>query len=155
MLDKIICRLIKKRVVTFGDIVDHMKFYAFIYAELIMVISLTPVITAIFNPQSFELVALGTPAMIIFIIVPYLIIYSFKHILETMGVYSNIIEMKIAERPKNYELTENDENAAGNLKEKIMLSLGCIIFLLMIILVVEIIYYDVPTEGLFALQVRF
>ncbi len=101
VLDKIICKLIKKRQVTFGDIIDHMKFYAFIYAELIMIICLIPVITAIFNPQSFELVALSTPVMIIFVMVPYFIIYSFKYILEALGVYSNIIEMKIAECPKN------------------------------------------------------
>lgn len=149
MLDKIICRLIKKRTVTFGDIIDHMKFYAFIYAELIMIISLTPVITAIFNSQSFELVALGIPVMMIFVMVPYFIICLFKYILETLGVYGNIIELKTAECPKNYELTENDKDTTGNLKEKIMLSLGCIIFLLMIILVAEMIYYDVPTKGLF------
>lgn len=85
MLNKIICKLIKKRTVTFGDIVHHMECYAFIYAELIMIISLTPVIAAIFDPQSFELVGLGTPIMMIFIFFPYIIIHSLKYLLETIG----------------------------------------------------------------------
>lgn len=144
MLDTIICRLIKKREVTFGDIIHHMEFYATIYAELIIIISLTPVIITIFNPQSFEFVVLGTPVMMIFIVIPGFIIYSFKYILEKVGLYDNIIEMKIAECSDNHELME--KNITDNFKEKIVEIFGYIILVLMILLFAEMIYFDVPIE---------
>lgn len=144
MLNKIICRLIKKQEVTFGDIIHHMEFYVTIYAELIMIISLTPVFITIFNPQYFEFVVLGTPFMIIFLVIPGFIIFSFKYILDTFGLYDNIIKFKIAECSENYELMEKD--ITGNFKEKIVEIFGCIIILLMILLFAEMIYFDVPFE---------
>lgn len=144
MLDAIICKLIKKREVTFGDIVHNMEFYATIYAELVLIICLSPVIMTIFNPRSFELVALGTPVMIIFVLIPGFIIYSFKYILEKVGLYDNIIEMKIAECSDNHELME--KNITDNFKEKIVEIFGYIILVLMILLFAEMIYFDVPIE---------
>lgn len=147
MLNNIICKLIKKRTVTFGDILHHMEFYAFIYAELIMIISLTPVIVAIFDPQSFELVALGAPVLIVFVFIPYTIICSIRHILVTVGLYDNIIEMKIAVCPENSEIINTEKNVADDIKEKIQSVLGALIVILMVIYVAEMIYYDVPIEG--------
>ena len=69
--------------------------------------------------------------------------------LEKVGLYDNIIEIKIVGCPKNYEVIETEKNVADNIKEGIMSFLGILIFILLIISVAEMIYYGAPTEDLF------
>jgi hypothetical protein len=148
MLDKIMCKLIKKHTVNFGDIVELLTECVWIYTFIIIIICGWPLFAAIYNPQYFELIVLGTPIMIIFVFIPFFLIpYLLKCILKIVGLYDNIIKMKIAECPKNSEKIETEKSMAEIIKDKIMPFLVFLIIIWELIFFAEIIYFHIPIEG--------
>jgi hypothetical protein len=149
VLDKVICKLIKKYTVAFGDVVELMTECIFMYSLIVLIICSWPIIAAIYNPQYFEMIVLAMPVMIVFVFIPFFLIpYLVKCILKIVGLYDDIMKMKISECPKNSEKIEAEKSVASIIDDKIMPFFLILLVILQLIHLAEIIYFHLPTEGL-------
>jgi len=117
-----------------------------IYVELIMLIGSIPVFTTIFDHDNFKYVGIGSTIFTIFVFIPYFSLLALKYILDFIGLYNKIINMKIAECPENSRIIKTGKSLIENIRDAIAVILGIMIGISMFVLVAEMIYFDVPYE---------
>lgn len=111
-----------------------------------MLIGFIPVFTTIFDHNNFKYVGIGTPILMIFVFIPYFSLLALRYILDFIGLYHKIINMKIAECPENSRVIKTGKSLIENIRDAIAVILGVLIGILMFVLVAEMIYFDVPYE---------
>lgn len=119
-----------------------------IYAELIFLIAGIPAFTTIFNHDDFTYVGIGSTIVTIFVLIPLFSLLALKYILKVLGLYNKIINMKIAECPENSGIIKTGKSLIENIRDAIIFMLGIMIFILLLVLFAEMIYFDVPYEPL-------
>jgi hypothetical protein len=82
------------------------------------------------------------------VLIPLFSLLALKYILNVLGLYNKIINIKIAECPENSGIIKKGKSLIENIRDAITFILGFMVFILWLVLFAEMIYFGAPYEPL-------